>query len=944
MYNIQLNTPGPPQRTIWIDCLFLSRVTEAMADSVVGFLLEKLSALLIQEASLLRGVRTEVEEIKLELNSMQAFLRDADRRKDSSEEMKTWVGQVRDAAHDVEDIVDEFVYCMDRRRRSGFRGFLLNIILLPENISYRHRLATQLQGLQSNFAAISLRKDRYHLSMTAEGLNLYNASGRWQHHGETSLFSVDDDEIVGLKERIDRLVGWLTEKEPKRTIISVAGMGGLGKTTLVAKVYKNRIVRKHFDYSVWVSVSQSYRVEELLIGVIKDLFQASNVEVPSDVGSMNRRQLVQMVNDFLDTKRYIVVLDDVWSIDAWADINIAFPRNRCGSRIMLTTRHENVGFALGDGSHPFLLEPLQEKEAWELFIRKAFWKEPCPPELQHLAKKIVVKCGGLPLAIVALGSLLSLKDKTILEWNRIYENLSWQFRNDQILERMKRTLLLSFYDLPYRLKHCFLYCCMFPEDYLIHRKRLIRLWVAEGFVEERGKITMEAAAEDFLKELIYRNMLQVVETNLFGRVKTCRMHDIVREVALSLCDEEKFCMTYDEQQARQEGKVRRMSIYNSGETIQGMPRLRSLLVFDGSTSFSSSLNTIASSFILLRVLNLEGVPIESIPDEMTNLFNLRYLNLRNTNVRELPKSLGKLQNLQTLDVRDTRIKRLPSGIVKLQKLRHLFYYGIYYEHARSFHCFSSIQVPIGICNITSLQSLEDIEVKEGEIVRKLGNLTQLRRLSISEVREIDGAELCASIGKMKHLLKLFVTATGEEETLQLEALSPNPPPLLQKLCLNGHLKKVPQWISSLMNLTYLELKWSKLREEDLLSSLHALPNLVFLSLDQAYEGQQLCFRNGRFPKLRILYLVGLPQLNQVVIEKGALPSIQEVNLFSCGELKTLPQGIEYLTGLQELHLQDMPMELRLQIKDGSEEDRRKVGHIPFIKLWTEEGWVLERLN
>ncbi|XP_058089113.1 disease resistance protein RPM1-like [Magnolia sinica] len=357
----------------------------------------------------------------------------------------------------------------------------------------------------------------------------------------------------------------------------------------------------------------------------------------------------------------------------------------------------------------------------------------------------------------------------------------------------------------------------------------------------------------------------------------------------------------------------------------------------------------ASSFRFLRVLNLEGVPIESIPDEVTNMFNLRYLNLRKTKVRELPESLWKLQNLQTLDVRNTELERLPSGIVKLRKLRHLFIYRLTDEFAYNFNFFTSIQVPIRICNLTSLQSLDDIEDKEGEIVRKVGNLTQLRSLSISKVREIDGAELCNSIGKMKHLLKLTVTASREEETLQLEALSPNPPPLLQKLYLYGHLEKVPRWLSSLVNLTYLALIWSKLREEDPLSSLQALPNLVYLQLYNAYEGQKLCFGDGHFTKLRKLYLRDMKQLNRIVIEKGSLPSIQELILDSCGELKTLPEGIEYVSGLQELILEDMPMELtnKFQLKDGNGEDCRKVRHIPIIKRvqWTEaEGFVTERLN
>ncbi|XP_058089119.1 disease resistance protein RPM1-like [Magnolia sinica] len=949
-YYLYIFTPSYPTKIYFLalrSTLSLS-TKEAMAESVAGFLLEKLSALLTQEVSLLRGVRTEVEEIKLELENMRAFLRDADRRKDSNDGLRTWVEQVRDATYEVEDIIDEFVYRMDRPQRGGFRGFLLNTITLLKNIRYRHRFAIQLQGLKKNIAAISTRKDQYNLINTEDGSSSQNANERWKHHGETALYE-DDDEVVGLKERIDQIVVWLTEEEPRRTVISVVGMGGLGKTTLVAKVYKHQMVKKHFECCVWVSVSQSYNVEGLLKSVITDLFKTNKPEVPSNMGSMNRKQLVEMVRDYLDTKRYLVVLDDVWSVDAWTDLNIAFPRNRCGSRIMLTTRIENVASALGDGSRPFPLERLQEKEAWELFSKKAFWKEPCPPELQELAQKIVEKCGGLPLAIVSLGSLL--KDKTALEWDRVYRDLSSKLTNDQMLERLKRILLLSFYDLRYQLKHCFLYCCMFPEDYLIHRKQLIRLWVAEGFVEETGKITMEEVAEEYLKELIHRNILQVVETNEFGRLKTCRMHDIVREVALSVSREEKFCTTYDELQARQNGKVRRMSIYSSDEinhSSAGMTHLRSLMVFDGNMSLSSSLNTMASSFRLLRVLNL-GVPIESIPDEVTNMFNLRYLNLSGTRVRELPESLWKLQNLQTLDVRNTELERLPSGIVKLRKLRHLFIYRITDRSYNSFEYYKSIQVPIRICNLTSLQSLDDIDAKEREIVRKVGNLTQLRNLSISNVRAIDGAELCNSIGKMKHLLKLTVRATGEEEILRLEALSPNTTPLLQKLYLNGRLEKVPPWLSSLVNLTELSLNWSKLGEEDPLSSLQALPNLTFLYLWNAYEGQRFCFHDGRFTKLRKLSLVDMKQLNRIVIEKGALPSIRKLTLAHCRELKTLPEGIEYLTVLQELCLENMPMELtdRLQLKDGSEDDRRKVGHIPIIELgeWTEaEGWVRERLN
>ncbi|XP_058111991.1 disease resistance protein RPM1-like [Magnolia sinica] len=813
-----------------------------MADSIVQFGLETLSALLSREASLITGVRNELGEIKLALERMQALLKNADKRKEGNEEVRTWVRQVRDSTYDVEDIIDEFMYRMDRPQG----GFLLNIVHLPKNIYNKHCFTIRLQETKVKVHNLFDTGVGFGLNQIGEGTSSHDVSKMWQRDVQTSL-SLEEDDIVGMKKELYLIVRWLVEEEQRRTVISVTGMGGVGKTTLVTKAYKNELVKKHFDCSACVSVSQTLRIDEVLRSIMKQFLEATKDVVPNDLATSDASDLRQMIKRHLESKRYLIVLDDIWSMNDWNQLSVMFPDYRCGSRLVVTTRDRNVAFAAGEGSRVCRLDqPLHPEEAWQLFCKKAFRNKPCPSELEKLARSIVKKCQALPLAIIAMGRLLSLTDENVFEWSQVYDKLSWHLNNNETLEPIKLILLLSFYYLPYRLKQCFLYCCMFPEDYLIHRKKLIRLWVAEGFVEDAGQVSMEEVAEEYLKELIHRNTLQLVEMNLSGRVRTCRMHDIVREVAFSLSDEEKFCITCDGKQTGQGSNVRRMSIYKSGETIQhsmSMSQLRSLLVFEGSTSFSSSLNTIASSSMLLRVLDLQGVPIESLPDELTNLFNLRFLNLKNTNVSELPKSLGRLQNLQTLNVKKTGIRRLPSGVVELQKLRHLTGYRHNMADPSTFEMVSSIQVPIGICNITSLQSLTNIEAKEGEIVRQIGNLTQLRTLGISKVRAINGAELCTSIAKLKYLVFLGVKAINEEETLQLEELSPDHLPLFQKLTLCGRLEKVPRWFRYLAHLTDLGLNWSKLRE-DLLSSLQALPNLVRLSLVKAYEGQQLCFHDG----------------------------------------------------------------------------------------------------
>ncbi|OVA20125.1 Disease resistance protein [Macleaya cordata] len=921
-----------------------------MADGAVNFLLEKLTALILQKASLLGNVKEDVEEIKQEFESMRAFLKDANRRKEISndEGIGIWVRQVRDVAYEVEDFIDEFMHHKDRwRRRNGFNGILHHTVSLPKIIISTHQIATKLPKLKAKVHGISERSKRYDFDKI-DDIKSSNIefNGRWQNHGETSLF-VDEDEILGMEENKNKLLLWLSEDEPRRTIISIVGMGGLGKTTLVTKVYNDQIVKRIFDCWAWVSVSQTYRIEELLLSMIKEFIDRKQVVVPRNLGSMNYRQLVDVLISYLHDKRYVIVLGDVWSIDLWSKIRGALPNNRCRSRIILTTRNENVASSVGMGSRVHHLQPLLEKDAWSLFCRKSFWRNhdrTCPRELKEIAKVIVKKCEGLPLAIVAMGGLMSSRDQTVFEWKKVHDSLNWQLSNNAMLERVKAILLLSFNDLPFYLKHCFLYCSVFRDGHPIKRKKLIRLWVAEGFIEERKGMTMEEVAEDYLKELIFRSMLQITETNDAGRVKTCRLHDFMRELALTTSEKENFCTAFDARESRLDGRIRRLSIYNSGENIQlskSMSNcLRSFLLFQTET-FPSSLPHMLTNFKLLRVLDLQGASVDTLPDDLVGLISLRYLNLRETRLRELPKSIGKLQYLQTLDVRNTNVESLPSGITKLSNLRHLYVYHYKNRYSKDYNFLSTMKTPVGMWNLQSLQTLACIEADE-TLIKQVGNLSELRRFEVAKLRAGDGPKLCSSIEKMCCLLYLGVMASNDEEPLHLEVLSP--PTLLQKLTLVGHLQSLPLWLGSLMNLTHLCLGWSRLGQ-DMLSSLQVLSNLVFLELKKAYEGQLLHFHSGYFPRLNKLNLWELTQLNCVIIEEGALPSIRLLYLIRCAELKILPTGIEHLTGLEKLHLEEMPEEFVQKLHSDISEDRWNVRRITTIKhvFQTEQNLFVETL-
>ncbi|KAL6198556.1 hypothetical protein ACLB2K_028345 [Fragaria x ananassa] len=490
-------------------------------------------------------------------------------------------------------------------------------------------------------------------------------------------------------------------------------------------------------------------------------------------------------------------------------------------------------------------------------------------------------------------------------------------------------LLLSFNDLPSQLKHCFLCCSLFPEDFVIKRKRLTRLWIAEGFVEHVKGVMPEEIADEYLMELCFRSMLQVVARNETGRPKQIKMHDLMRELALSTAEKEKFGLVYHGKEVMEEMSSRRLSIHKLQGEIKswpGMSNIRSLLVFATNMSSLSFSNALLCRFKLLRSLDLEDVQIDKLPDAVAYLFNLRYLNLKGTLIEQLPESIGRLCNLQFLNIMDTKIESLPKGIAKLLNLRH----PIMYRYSVSHVCFkrsSGTRAPSDIWKLQKLQSLFCIE-SEGDIIRHIGNMSQLTGIGITNVKEVDEIDLWNSVKKLTVLHTLVLMTSSEEEILPVKAECP-PLPHLRTLTFVGRLMQsaIP-WFFSLHSLTSLFLHWSRL-EDDLLPHIEALPNLTTLYLCNAYVGEELCFRRG-FVKLVRLELLNFASLKKITIEKEVMPNLQYLWVECCMELKTVPLGLEYLSYLQTLELGFVPMEVIESIRKGGL-DRSKVQHIPEIR-------------
>ncbi|CAK7324251.1 unnamed protein product [Dovyalis caffra] len=909
-----------------------------MAEGVVTFLLTKLADFLLDKEKLAE-VKDEAEYVSDELEFMTAFLRLADAMEDTDSALKLLIKKVRDVAYDTEDSLDEFRLCLANDNGHGVFSCFRKICRSIKDARARRRIASKIQGIKSRVISISESHRRYcnKNNIMVHGSSS-NSSTRTECRRDALL--VEEADLVGIDKPKTQLIERLLGTKSRREVVSVVGMGGLGKTTLVKRVYDDPDVKKHFKFRAWITVSQSYKTEDLLKHMIQQLFRVlrkpdPRKPDPHGVDGMEYDMLMTIINSFLQQRKYLIVLDDVWHIDAWDAFKHALPNNNHGSRVLLTTRNSGVASVccMEFPKNVYPLNPLSPEESHALFCKKIFDKSCCPRHLKKVAEKILGRCEGLPLAIVAISGVLATKDKSgIDEWEMVHRSLGAELEDNN---KLKSILSLSYNDLPYYLKSCLLYFSIFPKGNPIERMRLVRLWIAEGFVIEKGGTTIEEVAGGYLNELLKRSLVQVEESTSYGRVKTYRIHDVLQESIISKARDQEFVAVAKETCTVWPEKVRRVSIHNAPQHIQNIhmsSRLRSLLMFWGVDSLSESfkINLSSGGLRLLNVLDLQGAPLKEFPNEVVNLFLLKYLSLRYTKVHSIPNSIGNLQNLETLDLKHSHVTELPVGILKLQKLRHLLVYRYQREHDNPIHTKYGFKAPVKIGCLQSVQKLCFIEAKHGiRLLMELGKLNQLRRLGIVKLRKEHGKALCSSIENLGNLRALSVTSTKENEIIDMQYLS-SPPPFLQQLYLTGRLEKLPEWISSLHFLVKLVLKWTGLHDDPLVSLQH-LPNLVHLEFVQVYAGERLCFKRGGFQRLRILGLNKLNRLKSITVQKGGMPCLQTLIVHGCRLLQRVPFGIQHLPELKVLDFVDMPDDFIKRLRlDGEGGDYLKIRNIPEV--------------
>lgn len=339
-----------------------------MADAVVSYLVTKLGDLLIQEATLLFGVREQVLLMQTELKRMKCFLKDADRLQDEDESVRNWVSEIREAAYDVEDAVETFVlkFSPNRGRRMGTsisKGKAL------------HNLASRIEAIKARITDLTRSLQTYGIVPRRENTEGSGLSSERQMQLRWSYSHLVEDYVVGFEEDISKLVNQLVGSRENCWVVSICGMGGLGKTTMAKSLYHHGDIRRNFDAFAWAYVSQHCQKREIWEGILLKLINPTREE-REEIARMKDVEVVKKLFKVQQQNKCLIILDDVWNLETWDALKPAFANvSQNGSKILLTTRNKAV--ALHADPNGFLHEPdfLNEDKSWELFRRKAFrWR------------------------------------------------------------------------------------------------------------------------------------------------------------------------------------------------------------------------------------------------------------------------------------------------------------------------------------------------------------------------------------------------------------------------------------------------------------------------------------------------------------------------------------------------------------------------------------------
>ncbi|KAI5344684.1 hypothetical protein L3X38_012561 [Prunus dulcis] len=845
-------------------------------------ILTRAASLAEQELSLLWGFKGELTTLRDSLFKLEAMLREAQHFQGRGERVEMWVKDLEDIAQEADDVLDEYEYELLRRKveiQNQIKKKVLNFFSRHNPIAFRRKMAHKIKNINASLA--NLKNEAASIGLVDRS-TLVNATSHdigGLDRETVSNFDQDEKYIVGRKEVASDIVTTLINagknQENCLSVMAIVGMGGLGKTTLAKSVYNNPEIGRHFDQKIWVCVSTPFEVKKILSEILECL-------KPEKAGIKGKATICENLQEDLKGKTYLLVLDDVWNDDRnkWDDLMSCLlnATSTKASKILVTTRNVSVS-SIVQTLPTCVLGKLSEDQCWCILKYKAFLDTSVvlTEDQERIGREIAKKCAGVPLVAKVLGNMMRSQD--IDGWRSILESRIWDLPEGE--ERILSVLKLSFDKLksPY-LKQCFAYCSMFVKDFEIEKDDLIQLWMAQGLLypspPNRRNLEMEDIGNEYFNILLNHSFFQDVKKDWYGNITSCKMHDLVHDLA-ELVSKTK---SNDSNETRHMARIPTSVL--QGVLERGAHKLRSLFLN------VEVLGDFLPNFRGLRVLKLYKADIKELPIAIGKLKHLRYLDVSYTKIKALPKSIGKLYNLQTLRMEGGNLEEIPKELQNLINLRHIYFY------------LDGMKFPAGMGRLTNLRTLRYFIVgkETGRGIEELARLNLLKGLlcidNLERVRDGEEAKKAKLVKKTNISQLQFQWAedrssiTNDEEVL--EGLQPHPSKLEFLQFFNFMGDKWPSWImsSSFPVLKSLKIYNARNLTEWLESGIVVFPCLEELVLENC---DKLRSAPSHFPSLKTLEIHSMGSGMPIENISNKLTTLTSLTIRKISGLVSLPEGM-----------------------------------------------------
>ncbi|CAJ1911594.1 unnamed protein product [Sphenostylis stenocarpa] len=834
-------------------------MAESFLFTIAESLLTKLASHAFEEASRVVGLYDSLQDFNDTLSIVKAVLLDAEQKQEHDHELRAWLNQLKAVFSDAEDMLDEFE-CQTLRKKvvkahGNTKEKVSHFFSTSNPLVFRYKMAHQIKDLTERLDKVAERRSKF-------GLQKIDADTRVVHTREMTHSRLSDLDVIGREHDKEKIIELLMQQntdddDTSLSVVPIVGIGGLGKTTLAKFVFNDSRIQECFPLKMWVCVSDDFDVKLLSIKIINSANDLASADAPPHLQNLNMLDLEllqKQLTNKLSGKKFLLVLDDVWNEDRvkWMELRNLIQVSAVGSKILVTTRSASIGSMMGTvPSH--ILKGLSQEHSLSLFIKWAFkeGEEKKHPRLVDIGREIVKKCRGVPLAVRTLGSLLFSKFEAS-EWEYVRDNEIWNLpqTKDGILPALK----LSYDLMPSYLRQCFPLFSLYPKDYEFNSFEVTTLWGALGLLEsQKNNRRLEDVANQYLYELLSRSFLQDFADN--GTVYGFRIHDLMHDLALTVAKDE--CLQINSIIENIPENVLHLSFVESNlfgnlRRRKALP-VRTVLFPNGAedANCEALLKTCLSKFKYLRVLDLNGSTLETLPRSIGKLKHLRYLDISKSQmIKRLPNSICKLQNLQVLKLDGCmKLEALPKGLRKLVSLRHLE--------------FSTKQSVLPEDEIASLGLLANLSIESS---RKLKSIFEGVKFPAVKVLNVSDCQSLKS-------LPLDGTHFPELETLFVEDCDD----LDLELCKGHNEAQSPR----------LKLKTV---EFSTLSQLLALPKW----LEEAANS------------LQCLHISNCDNIETLPDWLATFTNLKTLCITDCPKLVSLPDNIHHLTTLESLRIEGCP--------------------------------------